>query len=387
MKECDKLIIKIFLFIIYFIFLLYPVNYLLERKGIIKIDNSSEIEDIHKHGLIGKLESIKSSIENKTTNYFPFYSLINQFNTNMHIDINTPFYKFLNKEFLFVGTNYDNEYIYKNINSNYYILKSQYNDLELYKKLDSQIKLYNELAKEKLDIYVYLPSRYEFIYKTELDTKNMSNYIEYFKENINNKINLKELSIENNYHELFYKTDHHWTGYGALKGYSDIMEMMNIKPVNYEVKKIDNTLFSGSMAKSAADTSIKEDFYYIDAIVTCKTNINDRLKPMKKEPKKKQFYDYYVGYYYGMFGEVSYDCNSPKKDNVLILGDSFSWSIDYLIAKHFNKTYVVNLKFLDKFDYKNFINKNNIKKVIIINETATTLFDAYNYDYSKKVGA
>ena len=77
---------------------------------------------------------------------------------------------------------------------------------------------------------------------------------------------------------------------------------------------------------------------------------------------------------------------NKNKENVLILGDSYTWSMDYLIANHFNKTYVVNLRFLDKFDYKDFIIKNKIKKVIVLNESQTTLFDAYNYNPSKKVG-
>lgn len=386
MKNSNKFIVISFLIILYLVLLLYPINYILVSKEIIKIYNPQVSKISESSGISSKAENIRNNLEAKTINYFPLYNKINYIDSKLYIKSNSYLYNLLNKDFLSVGTNYDNEYIYKNIDEDFYILKSQYNEDELKKRIDSQIELYNYLSDSNIDMYIYLPNRYEFNNKTYLDINDMNKYIAYFKSGLNPKIKVGELNQDEGYHYYFYKTDHHWNGYGALQGYQDIMAMMGIKYNNYTVKKMPDVTFKGSMAKSAADSSLTDNFYYIDATASCESSIKDHYKPMKKPTGKDMFYDYYVGYYYGMYGEVNYDCLKPKKDNVLILGDSYTWSMDYLIADHFNKTYIVNLRFLDHFDYKNFITKNNIKKVIVLNETQTTLFDAYNHHPEKKVG-
>lgn len=386
MKNSNKYLVISFLIIIYLVLLFYPINYILVSKGIIKIYNPQASQVSDGKGISAKIENIRNNLESKTINYFPLYNKINYIDSKFYIKSNSYLYNVLKKDFLPVGTNYDNEYIYKNINDNFYILKSEYNEDELNKRIDSQIKLYNYLSSSNVDMYIYLPNRYEFDNSTYLDINNMNKYIAYFKDNLNSKIKVGELNQSKGYHNYFYKTDHHWNGYGALQGYQDIMTMMGIKYNSYEVKKMPDVTFRGSMAKSAADPSLTDNFYYIDANISCETSIKDNYKPMQELTNKDLFYDYYVGYYYGMYGEVYYDCLNSKKDNILILGDSYTWSMDFLIANHFNKTYIVNLRFLDHFDYKDFIIKNNIKKVIVLNETQTTLFDAYNHYPEKKVG-
>ena len=57
------------------------------------------------------------------------------------------------------------------------------------------------------------------------------------------------------------------------------------------------------------------------------------------------YYDYYVQYFNGQYGEICYDYHQDKEENLLILSDSYAWQIDYLIAASFNKTYVVNLRY------------------------------------------
>ena len=51
---------------------------------------------------------------------------------------------------------------------------------------------------------------------------------------------------------------------------------------------------------------------------------------------------------------------------------------------------MISQRSYDKFingslDYKNFIKENNITKVLILEESATSIFDMYNYGTSRKV--
>ena len=349
MKSSNKLIMYSFLAIIYIVLMMYLVHYFLVYKGIINLDNPQIATISHDGGLKAKINNIKNNIETKTINYFPMYNKINYLSKDAYVKSNSYIYNLLDKDFLNVGKNYDNEYIYKNIKDDYYILKSQYNEDELQKRIDNEIRFYNYLDKEDIDLYIYLPNRYEFNHSSYLDTKDMNSFITYFKNNLNKGIKIGELDSSDGYYNYFYKTDQHWNGYGALKGYKDIMSMMNMKSYNYEVKKLDGIKIRGSIAKSAGDNSITEDFYYIDSKMDCNVNIDGRFKPMSVENNKDPFYDYYVAFYYGMYGEVSYNCSNSSNENLLIIGDSYSWSIDYLLAKHFNNTYLISLRFLNQF--------------------------------------
>ena len=67
-----------------------------------------------------------------------------------------------------------------------------------------------------------------------------------------------------NYKKYFYKTDHHWTINGALKGYEDITDMLNISKVdNLNITEHKERKYYGSLAKTALNDLI---FDYISDI-------------------------------------------------------------------------------------------------------------------------
>ena len=96
-----------------------------------------------------------------------------------------------------------------------------------------------------------------------------------------------------------------------------------------------------------------------------------------------------LNFAYGQYGNVVYDYNDDTKDNLLIVGDSYSWQIDYLIASSFNKTHVVNLRYDEyknnNFDLIKYVTKNNINKVLFLYDGGSTLFDQYNYNFEGRV--
>ena len=73
----------------------------------------------------------------------------------------------------------------------------------------------------------------------------------------------------------------------------------------------------------------------------------------------------------------------------MILEDSYGWQIDDLIASHFNKTYVIDIRHDEyengKFYIKDFMKENNITKVLFLYEAGTTFFDQYDYGMKDKV--
>lgn len=394
-KHNDKFICILFLSIIFLVLAYYPVKYVLITKGIVSLDynNFKEAEIKEGNSLITKVDNqiikIKTSLENRVTNYFPLYSNINYTYAKINYKLNQLMYQ----DFVFLGMNADNEYAFRN--DEMFILESNVNNMMLDVMFEKQLEFYEELSS-KADVYLYLPNRYEF---TILDDNNITvrdkdKYITKIKSLESNSFKVKELKISSieDYKKYFYKTDHHWNAYGAYQGYLDIMNMMNINSKELKIIETD-IVYMGSIAKSSAQTDIKDNFMYIDYNenydVTINGTDNLKYKPKVINQTNNIYYDYYVSYYNGMFGEVIMDYNNPDKENLLIISDSYAWQIDEIIASHFNKTYIVNVRY-DNFingslDYEKFVKENNITKVLVLQESATSIFDMYNYGTKRKI--
>lgn len=378
----NKFLTITFLIIIFSLFIYLPIKFILLEINVITLDYSNFKTAPIKEGtdVITKFENkfnnIKTNIENRVTNYFPFYSLINYNYAKLNKLINEK------KGFTFIDMNTNNEYIFSN--NEFYVLESSLNEKELKSRFEKQLDFYKQM-NEIIPVYIYLPNRYEF---TGLDEDIRLRDKEKYIEELKLHLNVKELEIKDNaeYTQYFYRTDHHWNSYGAIKGYEDIIEMLGYKPKKLTAKMLDVD-FIGSTAKAAALTNIKDYFTIIDYESNIKINI-EGYKPKKIKETKDVFYDHYVSYYNGMFGEIIYK-NDKNKENLLIISDSFAWPIDEIIASHFKNTHVINVRY-DRFinenlNFKKYIKDNKIDKVLVLGETQSTLFDAYNYDTKRKI--
>lgn len=318
----------------------------------------------------------------------------NYVNKKANHDLNKNLYQnILNKRYYPVGKNSDGEYIYTN--GEHYVLQNNLSTSELEKRLTEQIDFFNSLDLD--NIYIFIPYRYEYTALNEIDNiKNMNGYINKFKTSISSDINLSEFMVYDydQYLNYFYKTDHHYNSVGAYEAYKKIINMLGYPYKQVQIQN-ENVKYYGSMARSSYSTEISDDFYTIKSnlgiysvLVDGEPN-NTKYKPKIIGKNKGIFYDYYVGYYNGLFGNVCYDFYNPFKENLLILEDSYGWQIDDLIASSFNKTYVIDIRHGEykngKFNIKEFIEKNDIDKVLFLYEAGTIFFDQYNYGMKDKV--
>lgn len=394
----NKFIIYCFFAILLITLMLYPVNYMLVKFNVISvINNSSKKINYRDTGpfsdISNKLEQIKFSFDNRVTRYYPFYSIFNKTDKDMNTIFNQLLYnKLLNLQYYPVGKNSDGEYIYRN--NEHYILQNNLPTNELDNRIVKQLDFFNNLDIGEINIFI--PYRFEY---TNIDNgvylRNMSEYIEKFKRGVNKKIHIGEFLVNNreDYLKYFYKTDHHYNMYGAYEAYKIIMDMFGetAKPAAIVDE---NITYYGSIAKSSYSKKIKDSFYTLSVdLGNYDVLVNDKKEPRYK-PKKilnsnMDFYDYYVSYFNGLFGKVEYDFHNEDKDNLLILEDSYGWQIDDLIASHFNKTYVIDVRNYEykngKLNIKNFMKENNISKVLFLYEAGTIFFDQYDYGIIDKV--
>ena len=378
----------IFLGTLFLFLIMYPVMFFLIQKGVVKLDYSNIYTVLKPEGNIvervnTKFTNLKNNINTKLSNYLFLYNEVNSYYPLLKNKIN-----FTSNEFTPLGTNSDGEFIFLN-KDGFYILQTNQNDEYISSKMNETINFYNDLSK-RVETYIYLPSRYEFQeFNDVYSLRNMFEIKEDFISRLDN-IKVRELQVKDKeeYQHLFYRTDHHWNSYGAYQGYLDICDAMNLNCKSYDIVETDVT-YHGSIGKMVADKKINDKFMYINDDMEIAATVEGakpdaNFKPRKIKENKGVFYDEYVGYYNGLYSEVIY--NGKGEDNLLILGDSYAWQIDYLIANEFNKTYVLNPKYVEKMDIYEYIKEHNITKVLVLMETQTIIFDNYDYGYISALG-
>ena len=393
----DKVFNAIFCGIIGGVCLYIPVHFMLVHIGVVaKTSNDNQVvfEPISEKNigdkLSNKVNAIKTRLENEITNSFPFYNSLNGLYQNFNYYMNSFFYKEVP-----LKTNSDNEYIFYNKENDFYYLENQYSKDELDKRLYMQVAMFNKLANLDIDMYLYFPTRYEL---TKLKDNNLNSYVDIFKDKLSSKIKVANMDITSleQYKNYFYKTDHHWNMNGALAGYYDIMDILGKVPVdNLEVVNKRERKFYGSMAKSVLNNKTYDYILDVDKKLDYDVLVNGKQASEVFKPRQIRldrdylYYDYYVQYFNGQYGEICYDYHKDNEENLLILSDSYAWQIDYLIASSFNKTYVVNLRY-DKWkkedlNLEEYMKKRNIKKVLFLYEGGSMMFDQYNYNLEGRI--
>ena len=393
----DKVFNAVFCGIIGGVCLYIPVHFMLVHIGVVtKTSNDNQVvfvpisEKNIGDKLSNKVNTIKTRLENEITYSFPFYNSLNGLYQNFNYYMNS----FLYKE-VPLKTNSDNEYIFYNKENDFYYLENQYSKDELDKRLDTQVTMFNKLANLDIDMYLYFPTRYEL---TKLKDNNLNSYVDIFKDKLSSKIKVANMDITSleQYKNYFYKTDHHWNMNGALAGYYDIMNILGKIPVdNLEVVNKTERKFYGSMAKSVLNNKTYDYILDIDKKLDYDVLVNGKQASEVFKPRQIRldrdylYYDYYVQYFNGQYGEICYDYHKDKEENLLILSDSYAWQIDYLIASSFNKTYVVNLRY-DKWkkedlNLEEYMKERNIKKVLFLYEGGSMMFDQYNYNLEGRI--
>ena len=393
----DKVFNAVFCGIIGGVCLYIPVHFMLVHIGVVakkSNDNQVVFEPISEKNigdkLSNKVNAIKTRLENEITNSFPFYNSLNGLYQNFNYYMNSFFYKEVP-----LKTNSDNEYIFYNKENDFYYLENQYSKDELDKRLDMQVAMFNKLANLDIDMYLYFPTRYEL---TKLKDNNLNSYVDIFKDKLSSKIKVANMDITSleQYKNYFYKTDHHWNMNGALAGYYDIMDILGKVPVdNLEVVNKRERKFYGSMAKSVLNNKTYDYILDVDKKLDYDVLVNGKQASEVFKPRQIRldrdylYYDYYVQYFNGQYGEICYDYHKDNEENLLILSDSYAWQIDYLIASSFNKTYVVNLRY-DKWkkedlNLEEYMKERNIKKVLFLYEGGSMMFDQYNYNLEGRI--
>lgn len=202
-----------------------------------------------------------------------------------------------------------------------------------------------------------------------IDEKSYINNIYSEFSNLKNvkSINIVDTLSKNKESYIYYKTDHHWTSYGAYLAYLEYCSLNNITPISMSELKENNvpnfygTYFSKSKKFNAeADTITYYDLDNIDVYINGKkvSDINDTDKWSSS--------DKYSAFLRGNNALTLIKNNNISNDSkILLIKDSYANSFVQFIANNYNETYIVDLRSFSN-NFNSFFQSNNFNDVIIM---------------------
>ncbi len=248
--------------------------------------------------------------------------------------------------------------------------------------IDRLANYYNSLnIKNKFLYFISDDNSFNF------DDSSLNKYIvEKIKKDYNTfKFDYLKVNNVEDYENYFYKTDHHWNYKGSYQGYQDIIKLIYgddekiIEPKN--IKNFDLNYY-GSKTRLSQYKYLKEKFSVYEFNIPNHTEYVTGEKTNYYEiPNNINLYynnideirnnwswdtNHYAAYYGGDYDEVIYNYNREDRSNLLIIGSSFTNAINKLVASHFNKTFVIDLRYYKNFDFNEYVHENNIDTFLYI---------------------
>lgn len=226
---------------------------------------------------------------------------------------------------------------------------------------DSVIKSYNNIkCRNKYLYYIDTSDSINF------NTNDKYLYSDVIKKFDTFKVAHFKINNYDEYQKYFYKTDYHWNDIASYEGYKDIINLVKkddkIKVPTKRIKLSDN--FYGNIALEHQYFKIKEDFYYNKFdLGNYKVYIDG--KKVKNRMANEQKYLFFKMYGF-IKKEIKFDFNQENSENLLILSNCFGLPIFDLIASHYNKTFVVDIRLNKDLNVNQYIKENNIDNVLVI---------------------
>lgn len=189
-----------------------------------------------------------------------------------------------------------------------------------------------------------------------------------------------ELNDFPTFRRRFYATDHHWQWLGAYDGYLEILRLLGCE--EDALRPAEEVSFPRPWRGS------KSNFLGYDGMTEIFTAYRFDYPPMKVTIEGREAEDYGMQNWYfenpdsvitsmNFYGdnqtEVILDTGHTEKENLLIIGDSFTHAILKCVASHYNKTFLLDPRYsgISVESLQSYIEDKAISKVLFLNYYST----------------
>lgn len=263
-----------------------------------------------------------------------------------------------------------------------YAIGKQENNAIVFGKDDYLFEKYDEVSEERLtanteavqqffaqypDVpatFGIIPNSYMVLSKKlprGLELLNQYRYISDIYEKLPdavNKLNCGEALEAGSEQYIYYRTDHHWTSYGAYLAYAQFVQSRGMQPVALdtlkptEVPDFYGTYYSkAKLFNAVPDVITWYDIPVADITMDGKRTVEDASKneiPVTGLYNMQQFEkrDKYAAFLYGNNGVtvVQSMAGAQEKERILVIKDSYSNSLVPFLTFHYKELVVVDLR-------------------------------------------
>lgn len=184
---------------------------------------------------------------------------------------------------------------------------------------------------------------------------------------------------------IFYRTDHHWTAYGAYYAYEQWAIDAGFSPLSQE--KFDITLasdqFYGTL-HSKVNVNVKPDKIYLYQI---KEDMNYQLlynltdsKDTLYDLSKLEGKDKYSVYMGGNNAVVDVKTNNKNGRRLLVIKDSYAHSFVPLAVNHYEETFMIDFRYFN-MKVEEFLEENKITDVLVLYNTMNFVKDKNTFKF------
>lgn len=185
---------------------------------------------------------------------------------------------------------------------------------------------------------------------------------------------------------IYYRTDHHWTTYGAYLAYVAYAEKKGWQPLSqreFLIREVSNS-FLGSYHTRSQFQGLSPDT--IEAYLPHEqvatelfiADTNEKLTNMYDESflQKKDQYSYFLGGVHALMTIKSdLDAQHIEQEKLLIIKDSYAHNVIPFLTNHVSEIHVIDIRYYNG-SIAEYMSENALKNVLYLFNTATFVDEA-----------
>lgn len=254
--------------------------------------------------------------------------------------------------------------------------------------IDKNLKAINKFTEKNADMPVYFmlaPTSQEIYSHLLPDCTPIGSQTElnnYCRENLEcNVIDIFPTMKQNAEEYIYYRTDHHWTSFGAYLAYNEAAKAMGFKATPLSSFNIEHASsdFRGTLYSKTLDDSVTPDvidFYHFNgANNSVKLIINDGIS--EKEYNSLYFREYlevkdkysaFMGTNTPVMTVISGE--NEEGPSLLVFKDSYAHAFIPFLTNHYSKITVLDMRLIN-MGYSSFVDVSEYDSTLILYNTIT----------------
>lgn len=264
------------------------------------------------------------------------------------------------------------------------------------KTTDDTINAINNFAARHYDVpcYFMMAPTAQDVYARKLPENSLlpsqKSYIKYVYDNLTNVTGIDIYShlVTNRNSYIYYRTDHHWTSFGAYLAYSAAAKTMNYSAYSlnsFNIEHASNS-FRGTLFSLTLDDNITPDtidFYTLSAgepnvNITVNdgagTKISDSMY-YRDYLEKKDKYSAFLGTNSAVTTIQTELDKNISKGSLLVFKDSYANSLIPFLSKNYSTIVMIDMRYIN-VNYEELVNVSDFSQVLFMYNVSTFSDDA-----------